>query len=450
MKGRGLLVLLLVGCGTPPRGSATPLHIAVFQSDATPPIGHPGCGGWIKPLEKVDTPLLLKGIVLDDRKARYVIAALDWCVLANKAHDIFRRKLAAGAGTSDRNVTVHCTHTHSALIADARAQEILSEVPGAPPHIDLTFLERCTDSAADAVRQAVLHFRPLTHVGTGAAKVEHFASNRRVPGPDGKIRVRYSSTKDASLRAEPEGLIDPMLRTVTFFEGEEPIVRLHYYASHPQSYYGDGKATPDTVGLAREYLEREEGVRQIYFTGCAGNVTAGKYNDGSHEARGRLSKEIYSGMIRAAGVTRKEAVSSLDWSVAQVAFARRTEASLSEEALRKDLADPKGDAARRIKAALGLSWYERLKSRPTVEITRLRIGRADIVHLPGEAFVEYQLYAQEQRPDRFVCVASYGEGGTGYICMDKSYAEGGYEPTYSFVGPPSEGRLKEAIRGLLK
>jgi hypothetical protein len=380
-----------------------------------------------------------------------VIAALDWCVLANKAHDTFRRKLSAAAETPERHVTVHCTHTHSALIADARAQEILSEVPGAPPHLDLAFLERCTDAAADALRQAALHLRPVTHVGAGSAKVENFASNRRVPGPDGKIRSRFSAAaKDPFMRDAPEGLIDPVLRTLTFFDGDQPVVRLHYYASHPQSYYGDGKAHPDTVGMAREYLEREEGVPQIYFTGCAGNVTAGKYNDGSHEARGRLSKEIYSGMIRAVGATRKEPVRGLEWKVVEMAFGRRAEPAFTEEALRQDLNDPKGAAARRIKAALCLAWYERLKTRPAVELTRLRIGPADLLHLPGEAFVEYQLYAQEQRPDRFVCVASYGEGGTGYICMDASYAEGGYEPTYSFVGPPYEERLKGAIRELLR
>ena len=47
---------------------------------------------------------------------------------------------------------------------------------------------------------------------------------------------------------------------------------MHYYASHPQSYYGKGHMNPDTVGLARELLQKEEGVPQIYFTGCAGNI----------------------------------------------------------------------------------------------------------------------------------------------------------------------------------
>ena len=35
---------------------------------------------------------------------------------------------------------------------------------------------------------------------------------------------------------------------------------------------------------------------QIYFTGCAGDVTAGKYNDGSRAARNELTERLLAGM----------------------------------------------------------------------------------------------------------------------------------------------------------
>ena len=97
-----------------------------------------------------------------------------------------------------------------------------------------------------------------------------------------------ASPVDSEFRTAFERLSGNLpLRTevVTLLQGERPLVRLHYYATHPQSYYGDGRATSDTVGLAREEMEREEGIPQIYFTGCAGDITAGKYNDGSPAAR---------------------------------------------------------------------------------------------------------------------------------------------------------------------
>lgn len=86
----------------------------------------------------------------------------------------------------------------------------------------------------------------------------------------------------------------------------------------------------------------------------------------------------------------------------------------------------------------------------TLDVSSYRLGPATILHLPGEAFVEYQLYAQSLRPNDFVAVAAYGQLGTGYICTDKAFAEGGYEPTQSFVGPPTESLLKASIRQLLE
>jgi hypothetical protein len=72
-----------------------------------------------------------------------------------------------------------------------------------------------------------------------------------------------------------------------------------------------------------------------------------------------------------------------------------------------------------------------------------------VLHLPGEPFIEYQLAAQELRPDRFVCVAGYGDGGPGYIPTDQAYLEGGYELTVALAAP-SEKRLRRALAKLLR
>jgi hypothetical protein len=216
------------------------------------------------------------------------------------------------------------------------------------------------------------------------------------------------------------------------------------------SDYGHGRVSADIPGLARARLEEEEGIFQIYFTGCGGNIGAGKYNDCSAEARDQLTERLYRGMKGAIAATRKERVSDISWKNTEVRFALRTELEFSESHFRKEIADAQNKPEERIKAAWALAWYDRLKVRPTVDVSCYRIGPVRILHLPGEAFVEYQLYAQSLRPNDFVAVASYGEGGPGYICTDHALTEGGYEPTWSFVGTPSEVRLKDAIQELLK
>lgn len=443
--------LCLLLAGGPAGWAATAgLRVATFTCDVTPPLGHPLCGGWIKPLAAVDEPLLAKGIVLSEGKDRYVLCAVDWCLLQTGACDAFRRRLAEGANVPESHVSVHTIHQHNAPIADANAERLLRATPNPPPHLDLGFLDSVTRRLAASVREACDQLQPFDQVGYGQAKVERFASNRRVRLADGKIHVRYSATKDPALQAAPEGLIDPWLRTITLFAGDRPLVRLHFYATHPMSYYGDGRATSDTVGLARQRLEREEGVPQIYFTGCAGNITGGKYNDGSPAARVQLTDRIYAAMKQAVAATQRAPVTRLDWRTTQVRFAVRREPEWSEARARKTIADTNATALARITAALDLAWLQRWHANPKVQIARLSLGPVTSLFLPGEAFIEYQLYAESLRSGDFLAVAAYGESGPGYICTDSALTGGGYEPTMSRVGPPSEFELKNGIARLLQ
>ena len=58
-------------------------RIAVFRGDVTPPIGHPLCGGWVRPAVAVEDPLFALGVVLLGEDAPVVLCALDWCEISN-------------------------------------------------------------------------------------------------------------------------------------------------------------------------------------------------------------------------------------------------------------------------------------------------------------------------------------------------------------------------------
>jgi len=74
---------------------------------------------------------------------------------------------------------------------------------------------------------------------------------------------------------------------------------------------------------------------------------------------------------------------------------------------------------------------------------------ANILHMPAELFVEYQIAAQGMRPDDFVAMAAYGDNGPGYIGTEVSYSQGGYEARVARVGPAVEKMLLSAIQQLL-
>ena len=262
------------------------LHLSTFRCDVTPPVGDPLCGGLVQPVRGVDDPLFALGIVLLGAGAPVVLCAVDWCGLRNDGHATWRKAIAEAAHTTPERVALHCVHPHNAPFGDTSAQKLLGAVPGAPASLGLKFYEQAVRRSADAVKASLANTTPFTHCGIGQAKVAQVASNRRIVA-DGKVTaIRYSGTKDPKVRAEPEGLVDPWLKTLSFWNKDKPLAALHYYATHPMSYYGDGRVSSDFCGLAREQRALDEPrVFQVYFTGCAGNVTAGKYNDGAKENR---------------------------------------------------------------------------------------------------------------------------------------------------------------------
>jgi len=425
-------------------------HLATFSADVTPPEGHPLCGGWIEPVRGVDDPLKALGVVLLGQGKPIVLCVFDWVALRNDAHLAVRKALADAAHTTIEFVTVHAVHPHNAPFADTGAQKLLDEVKG-PPCLDLKFFHRVVKDVAKACQDSLAKTKKFTRIGVGSSLVKEVASNRRVIGEDGKVKfTRTSATKDPVARAAPEGLIDPVLKTLSFWDGDTLLAALHYYATHPMSYYGDGRVSADFCGLARQKLQDENPkVFQAYFTGCAGNVTAGKYNDGAKENRGILRDRMYGGMTESLKSTKKTLVVGWDWRVEAVKLPPRKEASFGEVESRKALEDEKAAKSKRGNAAYQLAWLKR-QDRP-IEIGCLDFGgKVFVLHLPGEAFIEYQLAAQKMRPEQTVFVASYGDDGCGYIPTPAGYLQGGYEPTVALAGPESEAILLKAMAKLLK
>jgi hypothetical protein len=309
--------------------------------------------------------------------------------------------------------------------------------------MDVDWCASALHNVAVAARASMDALQSVTHMAIGRAEVEQVASNRRIMGDDGKIKaVRWTRTVEPEVRAEPEGLIDPWLKTISFWNQEQKLAVLHYYAVHPTSY-DDSYVNPDFTGLARERREDEDnGVSHLYFTECAGNITAGKYNDGAKENREILTSRIHAAMLQSESKTEKFEVEDFEWRSTSFHLAPRT--NMNEKELRSELEDDTLASKPRCRAALMLAYLER--SELPIEISALHFGdKVSLLHLPGESFMEYQYFAQGLRPNSLVAVPAYGDCGPGYICMEQSFAEGGYEPEDSFVAPQTEAILKQAI-----
>lgn len=448
MRRQLLFVLGVLFAATGAQG-AEPLRVGVFDVDASPPIGSPMAYNITR---EVTTPLSCRGIVLAGSGRPIVLCAIDWIGVGNDGHKVFREELARAVDTTPDRVAVHALHQHDAPWLDFSAGALVEELGIRDTIFDNAFAREVIRRAAQGAAAALEKAKPVTNLAVGQGVVEQVASNRRILGADGKVKhVRYTATADPEVRAYPEGVIDRHLKSISFWNADQKLVTLTYYATHPQSYYRTGQANPDFPGMARNQRQQATGVPHVHFNGAGGNIGAGKYNDGAPANRQVLADRVAAGMRSAWEAERKVPLTAQDVSWRSLAVALPVARHLEEAKLLAQVRDESLPANRRILLAGKLIWLRRCQAGETIDIACLTLGGTRILHLPGELFVEYQLAAQQLRPDLFVAMASYGDYAPWYIGTAIAYEQGGYEPgaDASLVAPDVEGVLVKTLKTLL-
>jgi hypothetical protein len=404
-----------------------PWTITTFTADVTIPPGHPCMGGGWNAVEVID-PLDAIGFVFagGELDRSVVLVSVDWCEIRNEAYDAWRDALAEAAATDRERVLVTAIHQHEAPVVDPNAQRILDDHGAEGSVCDNAFAARALAAVEASVREALARPpRTITHLGIGRAKVDRVASNRRYPRRDGTIAYdRTSASHTTESHDAPEGTIDPWLTTLSFWDATEPVLALSHYAVHPMSYYGQGGISADFIGHARRARQRTlPDVVQVYASGCSGNVTAGKYNDGAPANRPVLAARMEQAMAAAWAATERRPLERATFRSVPLRFEPRQGPGFSAEELGARIDT---DPARfgQCLAALGLSWRLRTETGQPVDLPVLDLGPAILALLPGEAYVEFQLRAQALRPDASVIAMGYGESGTGYIPTALQVGEG--------------------------
>ncbi len=429
------------------------LRIATFEVDVSPPLESPLCHGNVMPAKQIITPLLARGLVILGVEKPIVLCAMDWVALANASNMTLRETIANAVGTTRDRVAVHTVHQHDAPGSDLDTEQLLAEHGLGGRFSNPQFDHHVFQAIAEVARDGMTRAESVTQVGFGSGKIEKVASNRRVLGPDGKVAfTRMSASKHPQAVSAPEGTIDPLLRMVTFWQGNRPLTALSYYATHPMSYYGKGGVNWDFIGGARALMDKAvPGVRFIHFNGAGGNITAGKYNDGNPDNRDVLAERVFAGMKAAWDTQKKQTVTAadLEWRVQPVALPVRHPDA--EPRLLATLADAKKPFAQRAFAARDIVFIRRMAAGGAIPLSSLRIGSAHLLHMPAELFIEYQIAAQQMRPNDFVAMAAYGDNAPSYIGTEVAYTQGGYEveDRVSRVSPAVEKVLLQAIQSLL-
>lgn len=401
--------------------------------------------------KKIVDPLFVHGFVLLGDVRPIVLCAVDWCEIRNGAYDRWRDALATAAGTTRERVLLCALHQHDAPVVDSDAAKLLSSVGLANELYDEAFFADAVARTAQSVADCLKHTTRITHIGTGRARVDRIASNRKVVMPNGDVSFQRGSRSavDEFHRTAPKGKIDPYLKTISFWNEDKAVLALHAYATHPMSYYGLGEVSSDFVGLARERRQRDDfSIKQIYVSGCSGNITAGKFNDGSAESRLALTQRLYQAIVRAWENTQRFPLNHVAFRNAKLSLDFHPHPSLEQEAISAELGNSQATIESRIYAAMSLASRYRVAQHHAIDMPTVDFGTANIILFPGESFVEYQLMAQRMRPNSFVFSIGYGECWPGYIPTERAFEEG-FHDKWLWAAPGSESRVRDALDLLL-
>ncbi|MCA9040468.1 MAG: hypothetical protein KDA65_08985 [Planctomycetaceae bacterium] len=427
--------------------------VSTFEVDVTPPLGHPTIASLCGPAKKILDPLWVKGLVLRGLKKPVVVAAIDWCEIRNQSYDLWRDRIAEAAGTTREQVMLTSVHQHDAPLSDNEAQQILTRYGYEGLMIDLAFQEECLEKVENAIRHSLTQSTPVTHYGLGRAEVQDLASNRRIRTESGKYAYyRGSFTADESIRNQSVGEIDPELKTISFWNEDQPVVAVSTYAVHPMSYYCRGEVSSDFVGMARQKRQEEmPTVFQIYCSGCSGDVTVSKYNQGDYPSRVALAERLQQGMREAWEKTETFSIDGLVFKAYEIELSPRSASDFSISAFEKLLADPQTPLSRRIDAAMGISWLNRVARDEKIDLPVLDFGNAKWFILPAEAFVGYQIEAQKMAPETFLMIPGYGECAPGYLptslAIEENFDE---EHHWCQVSKRAPDEMQKALRLVLE
>ncbi|MCX6935332.1 MAG: neutral/alkaline non-lysosomal ceramidase N-terminal domain-containing protein [Verrucomicrobia bacterium] len=411
-------------------------------------------------VERVSTgihdPLLVSVLWLDQAGSRLVMVALDLLMLEPTMARAVRRRVAAALRIPESGIFISCTHTHSGPVTMrflGWRDDLRSPLP------DPAYLDWVCDQVVEAA-EAAMASAVTAEVAWTSADATGVGGNRLKAGgvtdPEcGILAVRHAKTRT--------------LMAVSLIYGMHPTV-LHEDSTLISS---------DFPHYARLSLQEQfgDGVTVLYHTAPAGNQSPRFFVKAQTFAEAeRLGRQLGTASVaalRGIGEADWSAAPRLDSALESVVLPRRQLQPLAaahaildkyrrtHERLKQEGApNPEVRTAEcavfgaEVNAALAKAEargdIDRLLAQYLpIEVQVLRIGKVDVVGLPGELFTEYALAIKQGAGTRIFVVSLVNGELQGYVVTPEAAAAGGYEATNAMFAPESGGILVKTALALV-
>jgi hypothetical protein len=417
--------------------------------------------------EDVHDELLAKALVIDNGDTRLAMVTCDLVVVTQKMVDAAKARIAERCEIPPEHVMVNATHTHTG-----------------PGVVDLVIIEEDREytawaplKIADAVELAVQRLRPA-RIGFASVEEGRIAFHRRWHMKDGTVRMNPGANNPDLVR--PAGPIDPELAMI-YVEGTDgtPISAVANFSLHYVGTDNRQAISADYFGhffrLMRHYLGAN--CVPMLWNAASGQINNIDYSgrtawkDRGHRQAVRMANVLAGHMITEIQLMEMHETLELAGMVDTFEFPRKGITAGDLEVAEKVLAVPEGTyedyetgpfswvvgqpIPKNLLHAYALQCRHMadLPEKMTAPVQVLKLGKAAIVALPGEVFVETGLSIKSQASAAPLFLVSLANGYIGYICTDTALTEqGGYETwagTWSLGGVETEPAMENTALSLL-
>jgi hypothetical protein len=405
------------------KAATTPTLLAgAARQDITPPLEvgllMSSVDGRWAPFKDVRRPLHARAIVLQDsshdsRTAGRPIAlvSLDLLTLSGKALGGFHEfKLRISSASGDcvlpENIILACTHTHTAPESGAITDLFRTDA-------FVRWIDMLIEQIGRAIGDAAASMKRC-HVSYGASMAPGLGIHRRFKTANGIMMSHPEPPEEIVISRD--GAVDDSVNVLSFRDEANRLMAVLVNATcHPVYEMCAPRVSPDYPGELTAAIEEEHpGSIALFFNGAAGNINPKHVSAGPDAAREHAARLMLS----------------------------------VEDALNESRSMPSPTLAIRRQA---FSLPSRLPNGRDVgvqisaKVTGVRIGRAALMFLPGEPFVETGLALKQASPLEFTGVVGFSEETVGYVPTEEAFEEGGYEVgfgSWSLLSPGCEKILR--------
>ncbi len=405
------IVIVLAGLllsATPMEKQAEMLKAGTSKIKITPtdPVRMSGYAARSEPFKGVHDDLYASAIVFGNSLTKACVITCDVIGFSNEFVDETKQRILKETGIPEQNILITAVHNHGGPRTRAYGEE--------PSSNETTYVKTLQDKLVQIVQESNDRLQPVKiGVGKGTCKMN---VNRRARHAEGGVW----------LGRNPDGICDQEVGVIRIDDLSGNTVGLlvnwpcHATTGGQENY----QITGDWPGAAAREIENKypEAVVMV-SAGASGDINPIYGPNDNFDDINAIGQTLADEVINVAEGIETYPLKELEVAtqVIKAAGKKNSESRMPNVSL-----DPGPDV--------------------DIRVASLKVGNILIAGISGELMNEIGLQIKEDSPYKNTFVYTHCNGNSGYLCTDKAYEEGGYEPMVSRTMPGTEKQIKDAFR----